>query len=223
MLSRRCFLAQASIAAAANWPEFRGQGDSLGGSSRPPLTWGPAKNVAWNSATPGYGQSSPVVWGNRIFLTSVEGADKETLYVFCLDLRSGRELWRRQSAATERGKNNDMTSKAAPTPCVDLDRLDVFFESGDLMALNHDGQSLWARKLTQEYGRFEGNHGVGSSPRLTCRGLAVLAAHAGPCYSLLADKNSGKTLWWTQCDTKDRMDHSMHLFVEVVGSRLSLA
>ena len=166
------------------------------------LTWGPAKNVAWNTATPGYGQSSPVVYSDRIFLTSINGAEKETLFVFCLDLRSGREIWKRQFAATQRVKNSDMTSKAAPTPCADRDRLYVFFESGDLLALDHDGRTQWSRKLTEDYGSFRGNHGVGSSPRLTSNGVTVLVSHGGPCYLLLADKATGKTVWRTDRETK---------------------
>lgn len=149
-ISRRLFLLQSTAAMAADWPEFRGHGDSLSRTTQLPLAWGPAKNVAWTAATPGYGQSSPVVWGYRVFLTSIDGAEKETLCVFCLDLRSGRELWRRQFAASQRVKNSDTTSKGAPTPCVDRDRLYVFFESGDLMALDHDGRTVWSRKLTEE-------------------------------------------------------------------------
>jgi outer membrane protein assembly factor BamB len=202
MLARRSFLLQAGSALAANWPEFRGSGDSLSRTTNLPLKWDPTKNLAWAIATPGYGQSSPVVWGNRVFLTSVDGAEKETLYVFCLDLRTGREIWRREFAATQRIKNNDMTSKGAPTPCVDAGRLYVFFESGDLMALDHGGRTIWARKLTEEYGPFQGNHGVGSSPRLTSTGLTVLVAHGGPCYLLSVDKATGKNLWRTERETK---------------------
>jgi outer membrane protein assembly factor BamB len=95
-----------------------------------------------------------------------------------------------------------MTSKAAPTPCVDRDRLYLFFESGDLMALDHSGRTVWWRKLTEEYGPFQGNHGVGSSPRLTSHGLAVLVAHGGPCYLLSVEKATGKTRWRTGRETK---------------------
>jgi outer membrane protein assembly factor BamB len=143
-----------------------------------------------------------VVYSDRIFLTSIDGAEKETLFVFCLDLRSGREIWKRQFAAAQRVKNNDMTSKAAPTPCADRDRLYVFFESGDLLALDHDGYTQWSRKLTEDYGSFRGNHGVGGSPRLTSNGVTVLVSHGGPCYLLLADKATGKTVWRTDRETK---------------------
>jgi outer membrane protein assembly factor BamB len=202
MQSRRWFLLHASAAIAAEWPEFRGHGDSLSQTTKLPLTWSSTKNVAWTSATSGYGQSSPVVQGGRVFLTSIDGEEKETLYVSCLDLRSGRELWRRQFAATQRVKNSDMTSKGAPTPCVDRDRLYVFFESGDLIALDHDGGTVWSRKLTEEYGPFKGNHGVGSSPRLTSKGVTVLVAHGGPCYLLSVDRATGKNLWRTERETK---------------------
>ena len=95
-----------------------------------------------------------------------------------------------------------MTSKGAPTPCADRNRVYVFFESGDLLALDHDGRTQWSRKLTEEYGPFQGNHGVGSSPRLTSNGVATLVTHAGPCYLLLADRATGKTLWRTEREIK---------------------
>ena len=202
MPSRRCFLAQSGGGKVANWPEFRGLGDSLSGYCESTAQLGSGKESRVEGGDAGYGQSSPVVWDDRVFLTSIDGAEKETLYVFCLDLKSGSELWRRQFAATQPVKNDDMTSKGAPTPCVDRDRLYVFFESGDLLALDHDGRQLWSRKLTEEYGPFQGNHGVGSSPRLTSDGVAILVAQGGPSYLLLADKASGKTLWRTERETK---------------------
>ncbi|MBL8210127.1 MAG: PQQ-binding-like beta-propeller repeat protein [Bryobacterales bacterium] len=197
MLTRRSFLSHAAAlpALAANWPEFRGQGDSLTAARRLPLQWGPQQNLAWTAALPGYGQSSPVVHGNRVFVTSIEGENKETLHVLCLDFKTGRELWRRQFPATQPGKNNDMTSKGAPTPCADRDRVYAFFESGDLIALDHNGRPAWHRKLTEEYGPFKGNHGIGSSPRLIPKGIAVLAAHDGPSYLLAIDRATGRNLW----------------------------
>lgn len=199
MISRRCVLGQASALAGAGWPSFRGAGDSLTDGRQLPLTW---SAETWSATTPGYGQSSPVVFGKRVFITAVEGAGKETLYVLCLDLKSGRELWRRTFAATQRTKNSETTSRAAPTPCVDGRRLYVFFESGDLLALDHDGRTLWTRKLTEEYGLFQGNHGIGGSPVLTSMGLAVLVSHGGPCYLLLADKATGENVWRTERETK---------------------
>jgi hypothetical protein len=77
------------------WPGFRGAGDSHTTARELPLEWSDKKNVAWNIALPGYGQSSPVVWRDKVFLTAVEGSNKEKLLVFCHDLKRGRQLWLR--------------------------------------------------------------------------------------------------------------------------------
>jgi outer membrane protein assembly factor BamB len=202
-ITRRDFLGQASAAAAfaSDWPEFRGQGDSIAGGKLP-LRWSDEQGVVWSAVLPGYGQSSPVIQEDRVYLTSVEGPQKETLHVLCLDLKSGGEIWRRQFPAAQKIKNGDMTSKAAPTPCVDRNRLYVFFESGDLLALDHSGRTVWWRKLTEEYGPFQGNHGVGSSPRLTTHGLTVLVTHAGPSYLISVEKATGKNQWRAERESK---------------------
>lgn len=82
-----------SAPASNVWPGFRGAGDSHTDARGLPLKWAGDRNVAWNVALSGYGQSSPVVWRDKVFLTAVEGAMKEKLTVLCLDLKSGRRLW----------------------------------------------------------------------------------------------------------------------------------
>lgn len=67
------------------WQGFRGAGDSHTEASRLPLEWSDTKNIAWNVQLPGYGQSSPVVWQNKIFLTAIQGANKEKLLIACFD------------------------------------------------------------------------------------------------------------------------------------------
>ncbi|MCA9133852.1 MAG: PQQ-binding-like beta-propeller repeat protein [Planctomycetales bacterium] len=84
-------------AETATWPAFLGAGAQS--TAQPlPLQWSPAKNIAWRSELPGHGQSSPVVWGPRLFVTSVSGEQKDTYHILCLDLLDGRELWRRSLA-----------------------------------------------------------------------------------------------------------------------------
>lgn len=178
-----------------NWPEFRGSGNSLSSNRDLPIRWAIDRNVAWSVPLTGYGQSSPVVWDDRIFLTSIEGPEKEKLYISCFSTRDGRKLWQREFAATQRVKNSNMVSKGAPTPVVDKSRVYAFFESGDLLALDHSGEVIWSRKLTAEYGPFDGNHGVGSSLRLTDKSLLVLATHSGPCYLLSLDRRNGQNIW----------------------------
>jgi outer membrane protein assembly factor BamB len=177
------------------WPGFRGAGDSHTTARGLPLEWANDRNVAWNVALPGYGQSSPVVWRDRVFLTSVEGANKETLLVFSHDLKQGRRLWLKEFPATFTMKDANTVSKAAPTPAVDERRVYVFFESGDLFAFDHKGDLQWRRNLAEEYGAYKTNHGLGSSIALTDKAVIALVAHGGPSYLLAVDKQTGKNLW----------------------------
>ncbi|MGE0126927.1 MAG: PQQ-binding-like beta-propeller repeat protein [Blastocatellales bacterium] len=177
------------------WPGFRGAGDSHTAARRLPLEWADDKNIAWDVALPGYGQSSPVVWRDKIFLTAVEGADKEKLLIFGHDLKSGRQLWLKEFQATFTMKDAKTVSKAAPTTAVDDRRVYVFFESGDLFAFDHKGNLQWQRKLAEEYGSYKTNHGLGSSIALTDKAVIALVAHGGPSYLLAVDKQTGKNLW----------------------------
>jgi outer membrane protein assembly factor BamB len=180
------------------WPGFRGAGDSHTDARRLPLEWADHKNVAWNVALPGYGQSSPVVWRGRVFLTATQGPAKEKLTVLCHELRSGKQLWLKELDATFRMKDSGTVSKAAPTPVVDDKRVYAFFESGDLAAFDHQGGLRWRRKLAEEYGEYKTNHGLGSSLAETERAVITLIAHGGPSFLLAVDKQSGRNLWKTE-------------------------
>ena len=100
------------------WPAFRGTGDSISDAKALPLKWSPTENVAWTTELPGYGQSSPVVWADRVFVTSAEGEFKDTLHVLRLDLATGKEAWRKSYPNAARVKATDYVSKSAPTPVV---------------------------------------------------------------------------------------------------------
>ncbi len=192
--------ASASIAAststkASNWPGFRGAGDGHLRHAEMPLVWSRDDNVAWRAPLPGYGQSAPVIWQDQVFVTSVEGPEKETLILSSFDLVSGEVRWRRRFAASRHLPFSDMVSRGAPTPTVDAERLVAFWESGDLIAVDHRGETLWRRSLMDDYGDFAGNHGVASSPVLAS-GLAVVqVSHDGPSYFLAVDQSTGQTRW----------------------------
>ena len=177
------------------WPAFRGQGDSRSAAKNVPVKWSAEENVAWRVDLPGYGQSSPVVWNDRVFVTSIAGEMQDRLLVHCLDLATGKVIWKKEFAGSQGVKTSDYVSKAAPTPAVDAERLYLFFETGDLLALTHAGEPVWQRSLVREYGPIKSNHGLGSSPVLTEQGLALLVAHDGGAYLLLADRATGKTRW----------------------------
>ncbi|MFO0803439.1 MAG: hypothetical protein U0791_10000 [Gemmataceae bacterium] len=75
------------------WPAFRGNGDSITQAKQLPLKWSATESIAWTAEFPGYGQSSPVVWKDKVFVTAVEGESKETLHLLCIDLASGKITW----------------------------------------------------------------------------------------------------------------------------------
>ena len=112
-------LAQDSINSSENWPGFRGTGNSVSNANTAPIEWSPNRNIAWKANTPGYGQSSPVVWNNQVFVTSIEGASKENLLVHALGISNGTIGWSRTFTSSQKGRNNPMMSRAAPTPAGD--------------------------------------------------------------------------------------------------------
>jgi outer membrane protein assembly factor BamB len=179
---------------AAAWPGFRGDGSSTTAAKNLPVTWSPTENLAWRTPLPGYGQSSPVVWNGRVFLTAIDGAEKEKLFVVAVDAATGRVAWTKEFAATQKGKNNPMMGRAAPTPVADADGVYCLFESGDLIALSHDGGKLWQRALAKD-AEFQNNHALGSSLAQSGRAVFVQVDHAGPSYLLAVDKATGDELW----------------------------
>lgn len=176
------------------WTEFRN-----GGSSRAlgpmPVSWSPTSGIAWQKELSGYGQSSPVIFNGRIFITSVIGPMKDECQIVCLDLKTGEQVWEWKKEASTRAASNYMASRAAPTPLVDANGVYAFFESGDFVAINPDGSLKWSRNLTSEFGKFENNHGLGSSPTQTAELVIVNVEHKGPSYLLAVDKRTGETRW----------------------------
>jgi outer membrane protein assembly factor BamB len=199
----------------ANWPAFRGHGNSLSAAADLPLTWADDQGIAWRAELPGYGQSSPVVWGDRAFITAVSGPQKEEALIVCLDVASGKILWKQTFAAATKITDSDYVSRAAPTPAVDADRVYAFFESGDVVALDHNGKEQWHRKLTVDYGDFQGNHGIGSSLALAGDRLIVLIDHDGPSYLLALDVATGKNHW--KIDRPSKISWSSPIFGKAAG------
>jgi len=178
----------------ANWTAFRN-----GGTSRVvgklPAEWTPGENIAWQTETDGYGQSAPVIFGDHVIVTSVIGEQKEQCSVTAYSLSGGVQLWQHRFDAAHRGPSNYMMSRAAPTPVVDRNAVYAFFESGDIVAVDLTGKLLWHRDLTAEYGAFQNNHGLGSSPAQTVGLVLLNIEHKGPSLLLALDKQTGKTQW----------------------------
>ncbi|MCG8585788.1 MAG: PQQ-binding-like beta-propeller repeat protein, partial [Pirellulales bacterium] len=177
-------------------------GNSVRAATDLPLNWTKSDGITWSTASGDYGQSSPVVWNDRVFVTSAVGKNKEKVAVTCVDLATGKTIWSKALKSSTPEKVTGYISVAAPTPVVDAKRLYAFFETGDLVAISHDGSIQWQRRLAKEIGAFKGNHGLGASLAVTDNAVLALICHDGPSYLLAVDKVSGKTLWKTDRSQK---------------------
>jgi outer membrane protein assembly factor BamB len=180
---------------STTWPAFRGSGDSIARATALPLHWSDTTRIAFRTALPGTGQSSPVVWHDTAFVTSIDGENQQTLIATAIHLTDGSIRWTKTFPASQTVKTSNYVSKAAPTPIVDAHSLYLLFESGDVIALDHHGNLRWQRSLIADFGPIKGNHGLGSSPAHDDHRLFLLIDHDAPGYLLALDKQTGQTLW----------------------------
>ena len=200
---------------ASVWPGFLGAGALPIAADSVPLEWAPDRNIAWKADLPGEGQSSPVVWHGHVYLTTVEGPKKDTNHVLAFDLTSGQLLWKHSFPTSQQVEKTLYVSRAAPTSAADAAGVYAFFESGDLVALDHSGKVRWERSLTKDYGPFKNNFGIGSSLAQSEEAIYVLADHEGPSYVMAIRKSDGKNLWKT--DRTSRISWSSPAIVTVAG------
>jgi outer membrane protein assembly factor BamB len=185
----------ASFAVAGNWPQWRGP--SLNGVSDEtglPVKWDQHANVTWKLAMPSWSGSTPIIWGDRIFLNVAEG---DNLQLWSVDRNKGEVQWKRPlSGGNVKMRKQNMSS---PSPATDGSGVWVMTGTGILKAFDFSGKELWARDIQKDYGRFGLNWGYASSPLLHEDALYVQVLHGmhtdDPSYVLRIDKKTGKTLW----------------------------
>lgn len=161
------FTLAAQLAAAAqpgDWLQFRGpNGSGIVAETNLPTRLA-VSDIAWKTTLPGRGLASPIIVGERVFVTSASGPDQDRLHVMCFSARDGAKLWERQFWATGRTMAHPKTSVAAGTPCSDGERLYCLFSSNDLVCLDLDGNLLWLRGLTRDYPNASNSLGMAASP-----------------------------------------------------------
>lgn len=203
-------------ASDVTWPAFLGAGAKGVQSDRLLTSWKPEQHTLWMATLPDHGQSSPVVWNDRLFVTAVEGPKKEKYHVACYSVYDGSVMWRQQFDNSVPFDNSYFVSRAAPTPVVDGDRLITFFESGDCIAWNHFGKEIWRRNLANDYGPFNAKFGLGASPCQTDRLVFILLEHEGPSCLVALDKRTGATVW--KANRTARQSWSSPAMVQVEGN-----
>ncbi len=185
--------------ASGEWTRFRGPngtGVAEGNTRQIPTEW---KNddVRWSVDLPGKGHSSPVVWGDRIFLTSAD-KDRGVHMNLCLSVKDGKILWSRESEFSDY-RIHGFNSFASTTPAVTEDRV-YFFESTPagqtLKAYDHDGELKWSRDFSVKISE----HGNGVSPMVYRDKVILSNEQEGGSFLIALDQNTGETVWKTRRD-----------------------
>src|SRR5437667_3211129 len=184
-----------AVPSAENWPQWRGPSlNGLSGEHNLPIRWSATDNIAWKLALPAWSGSTPIVWGDRIFLNIADGRD---LYLWCVDRTRGVMLWKQLLGGgnMQRQKQN----MSSPSPVTDGKNVWVMTGTGILKGFDFAGNERWGRDIQKDYGRFGLNWGYASSPVLWEDSLYVQVLHGmrtkDPSYLLRIDKTTGKTLW----------------------------
>ena len=220
-LSRRAFAAASIVAVtlilsavrakAENWPQWRGpRGDSTSEEHDLPLVWSELHGITWKVALPGWGDSTPAIWGDDLFVTTQDG---DKLLVLKLRRTDGQSVWSREvghaetprsSPARSTQKFHELQNNASPSPVTDGEVIVVHFGNGELAAYDFDGQRLWHHNLQDEYGPYSIWWGHANSPVLfgdlvisVCMqdSLADVAKTEAESYLVAHDKRSGELKW----------------------------
>jgi len=176
--------------ADAQWARFRGpNGSGVDLSAGYPVEFSPARNMAWKASIP-YGQSSPVVVGTRLYVTASEG---DLLITFCVDTRTGREIWRRDVRRERVQGAYKANDPASPTPAADETGVVAFFPEFGLLSYNNDGQVRWTSRL----GPFKNFYGMAGSPIIEGNTVVLVCDQQAGSYVIALDRSTGRQLWKT--------------------------
>jgi outer membrane protein assembly factor BamB len=181
----------ASLALADDWPRFRGpNGAGVGSATALPTEFGPSRNMAWMAKVP-FGRSSPILAGNRIFLTASE---EGKLVTMAFDAGQGRELWRNELKPASIQSTYKANDPASPTPAADDRSVYAFFPDFGLVSYSFEGKERWRHAL----GPFDNFYGLSSSPVIAGDVVLLLCDQVQGSFLIAVDKETGKQRWKTE-------------------------
>lgn len=205
-----CAVAAVFDAQAADWPHWRGA--AFNGSSTEthlPATVSATEGIKWSAPLPGFSGATPIVSGDSVFVSSPDA--NKNLLLLCFDRKDGKVRWQKQLAVGDITKGRTAPNMASPSPVTDGKTLFAFYGTGELAALDFQGQILWQRNLAKDYGRFANMWLYGSSPTLFKGRLYIQVLQRDPVpsdythaidgkpsrdsYLLALDPKTGKELW----------------------------
>ena len=207
LVAAACVIASTfTVVRAENWPQWRGpSANGISSETNLPVKWTATENIAWRLALPSWSGSTPIVWGDRIFLNVAENG---SLFLWAVDRTKGVPLWKQHlSDGDQRQRKQNMST---PSPVTDGQHVWVMTGTGILKAFDFTGKEVWMRDIQKEYGRFGLQWGYGSSPMLYEDSLYVQVLHGmrtdDPSYVLRISKASGRTIWRVERPTIARQE-----------------
>jgi outer membrane protein assembly factor BamB len=205
------FVVQMSpLAIADNWGHWRGpEGNGVAPHASPPTEWSSTKNIKWKVDIPGKENSSPIVWGQSVFVTTAEVVEpageqgslpKLAFKLLCFDRKDGKLVWEKTAAIAQPHQGvHQTTGFASASPCSDGQHVYAHFGSQGLFCYTMDGQLKWKR---DDFGKMNtlNNFGEGSSPSIEGDKILVPWDHEGPSALYALNKLTGQTIWKTDRD-----------------------
>jgi outer membrane protein assembly factor BamB len=185
-------LVTAAAAVASDWLQFRGP-DGAGVSPDAVIPQQP--KIDWSAELPGRGLSTPIVVGEKVFLTCASGPQQDHLHLICFSAADGGRLWERQLRATGRTMTHPKTSVAASSPCSDGKHVFALWSSNDLAAFDLEGNLLWLRGLTADYPNVSNSLGMASSPIVIGETVVAVVENDSESYTVGVDARTGRNMW----------------------------
>jgi len=203
-----------------DWPAWRGpRADGVADGGDLPIHWSQSESIRWSAKLPGWGTSSPVVYGDRVFVTSQTQADrKKSLLTLCFERNTGKELWRHDFGFGVDQRTHEKSNLAVNTPAVTNDAVYVAFGNADIARYTHDGQLIWTNRYLPRFGDPKMAWGYCVSPLvLDDSVLFPWNHHNGPCFLIGLDKKTGEIAW--KQDRPIGTAHATPLLVEHHGQK----
>ena len=178
---------------ARYWSRWRGpSGQGVVEGSGYPDTWSDTANVHWKVPVPGIGHSSPIVWGDRIFLTTSRNRGQQ-VSILCFRRSDGALLWETDAPEGRAERHHGKNTPASATPTTDGERVYASFGSRGMMAVDFEGNLVWHRDL----GRIDNYHGPAGSPLLYRDTVIIYQDQDGGAFVIALDARTGETRWRT--------------------------
>src|SRR6186997_2804705 len=204
-----CTCLASTVLFANNWPAWRGPtANGVSAETGLPVKWSSTENIAWKLALPAYSGSTPIIWGDLVFLNVATASATGQLELWAVDRNKKEPVWKRPIAGgnhIERKQN-----MSSPSPVTDGRNVWVMTGVGILKSFDFSGKELWSRDIQADHGRFGLNWGYASSPLLHEDALYVQVLHGmhtdDPSYVLRIDKATGKTVWRVNRMTNARFE-----------------